>query len=72
MTLSRCVECGAELQLAPKACPLCGAEVTRETASLSGWEVDRYQAEVRRLRGELEPTRRKPRRLVSVKSTEKG
>lgn len=72
MRLSKCTECGAELQLAPQSCPLCGAEVTRETASLNGWEVDRYQAEVRRLRGELEPSRRKPRGLVSIKSTEKG
>ena len=61
MKLALCTGCGAELQLLPTVCPLCGAEIKREAVSLDGWEVERYQAEVRRLRGELgrdEPKRR--------------
>ncbi|MDQ3785476.1 MAG: hypothetical protein M3360_11510 [Actinomycetota bacterium] len=53
MKLSKCTECGAELRLVPTLCPLCGAEIKREPASIEQWQVDHYQAEVRRLRGEL-------------------
>ncbi len=71
MKLSKCTECGAELRLVPTLCPLCGAEIRREAASFDQWQVDHYQAEVRRLRGELGDDNRK-RRAGLVIVTEEG
>lgn len=56
----RCNGCGAELQLGPDSCPLCGAE-----ARLTGarkpkrrrQNVDDYQASVRELREQLQALR---------------
>jgi len=55
-----CNGCGAELQLGPDSCPLCGAE-----ARLTGTRkpkrrrenVDDYQASVRELRKQLQALR---------------
>ncbi|MBA3629264.1 MAG: hypothetical protein H0W55_06250 [Actinobacteria bacterium] len=72
MKLSKCTECGAELRLIPTLCPLCGAEIKREAASFDGWQVDHYQAEVRRLRGELGRDDPKRRGAALVIATEEG
>ncbi len=72
MKLSKCTECGAELRLVPTLCPLCGAEIEREAASFEGWQVDRYQAEVRRLRGELGRDGRPHRGLTLVPAKEES
>ena len=72
MKHAQCVECGAELRLVPTLCPLCGAEIKREAASFEGWEVDEYQAEVRRLRGELGSSGRRRGGPALVKATEEG
>ena len=72
MRHARCTECGAELRLVPTLCPLCGAEIKREAVSFDGWQVSEYQAEVRRLRGELAPEDRRRRGPALVKLTEEG
>jgi predicted amidophosphoribosyltransferase len=54
----RCNGCGAELEVGPECCPLCGAEPRivarkprpRERAPVA---VDDYQASVRKLRAQL-------------------
>lgn len=59
------------MRLVPTLCPLCGAEIKREAVSLDGWQVDRYQAEVRRLRGELGDGHKR-KGPVLVRATEEG
>ena len=58
------------MRLVPTLCPLCGTEIKRE--ALDGWQVDRYQAEVRRLRGELGRDGDKRRGVALTRATEKG
>ncbi len=63
MSFLRCGECGAEFRLGPTptptvgvvpaACPLCGGRQLREVGTASRPQVERYQAEIRRLRRQL-------------------
>jgi predicted amidophosphoribosyltransferase len=56
----RCKGCGAELEIGPEHCPLCGAE-PRTTIRPAGARprsrepvaVDDYQASIRKLRAQL-------------------
>ena len=56
-----CNGCGAELQLGPDNCPLCGAEArltgSRKSARRRKRNVDDYQASVRELREQLQALR---------------
>jgi predicted amidophosphoribosyltransferase len=55
----RCNGCGAELQLGPDSCPLCGAEarLTGARKPKRRENVDDYQASVRKLRKQLRALR---------------
>jgi len=57
----RCNGCGAELQLGPDNCPLCGAEAlltgARKRKPRGRPNVDSYQASVRELREQLQALR---------------
>ena len=52
-----CSECGAELRLRPASCPLCGAEVTDKSWSVTPTSAEDYQSNVRDLREELRKLR---------------
>jgi predicted amidophosphoribosyltransferase len=56
-----CNGCGAELQLGPNSCPLCGAESrltgARKPKRRERPTVDDYQASVRELREQLQALR---------------
>jgi hypothetical protein len=55
----RCTECGAELELGPGSCPLCGAAVTTAPVDPAEADVERYHSNVRALRSELSRLRRR-------------
>jgi len=56
-----CNGCGAELQLGPDSCPLCGAEArltgARKKKAREPQNVDDYHASVRELRKQLRALR---------------
>jgi predicted amidophosphoribosyltransferase len=52
----RCSGCGAELEVGPDQCPLCGAEpriAARKVRPRERVTVDDYQASIRKLRAQL-------------------
>lgn len=50
----KCSECGAELELGPARCPLCGFEPEEEASPKPVvYDRDRYQAAIRDLQEEL-------------------
>lgn len=54
----KCSECGAELQLGPARCPLCGFEPDEEATDRPVvYDRDRYQAAIRDLQDELKRLR---------------
>lgn len=53
-----CSECGAELELGPARCPLCGTEPAEPTpAAKPRTSVDNYQSDIRKLRAQLKRLR---------------
>jgi hypothetical protein len=57
MGARRCTECGAELNLRPSECPLCGSDASPKAARPLGTDVETYQGDVRRLREQLRKLR---------------
>ena len=51
-----CKECGAESAIGAGRCLLCGAPIAEVPGDLRTLEIDRYQAEIRRLRRQLKET----------------
>jgi predicted amidophosphoribosyltransferase len=54
----RCLGCGAELELGPARCPLCGAEASLTSAKRrEPPNIDDYQLRIRTLREQLKRLR---------------
>jgi predicted RNA-binding Zn-ribbon protein involved in translation (DUF1610 family) len=62
MEQRQCTECGAGLERHAARCPLCGAggelSVRRAAKARRESDIDRYHADVRRLRDQLKSIRR--------------
>ena len=58
--LVTCSGCGADVSFGPASCPLCGGEVTEQRGRRRKKKpptVDAYQADLRKLREELDELR---------------
>ena len=58
MAGNRCAECGVQLKAETERCPLCGCDAAgKQTGDSAPTDIDRYQADLRRLREQLRKLR---------------